>query len=564
MHYVCNAKGGVGEWNELLQYFRSNGRIYVAGEVPGMDVLCFSTNGQRQLLNKYCEVIGMDVTYKTNIEGRFLCEVLVTDSLGRGRAVMFAFMTSENLEQYRHVGRALRAMLNDGKMPSTFVVDKCAASMEAIREVFPGTALVICKFHVLRAIRRKARRNESLCVWFRNAMETEKESRFNHCLNVLRRVSPRFGAYLDRCWLPIKEMWATYFMTALTYGCTTNNRVESAHRWLKHFLEHQYPLFKSAKLPWSYANKIVREHQDAVAISLQKFKQYDVDLHEQRLLDKLTAYAADLVYRSMNLVAVITAGPVCGRTVTTINRLSRVSATVDIIQWTCTCRSYAAYKLPCTHILAAAHSIFYRMDLLPLPRRWQRLYLESPSPSTSTSHAVIQHRQPVRRRSYRLHRMIDAVEQEQDPTTANKVMDAMETAGNDALSRFSGSQQPIRRPTRTTANDSPSNQWNICNLCGIRVRTRDRHLFLFCVNHHPMHMQCAERHGYSVECVVCQGDLHTPYHDASASSSANSSSTSSPSTSTSSDETVLMRIQSTSLLPFRSVDLDEESYMSYS
>ena len=84
----------------------------------------------------------------------------MTDVLGHGRAVMFAFMTAENFQQYRHVGRALRAMLEGGRMPCTFVVDKCSASIQAIREVFPLSGVVICKFHVLRAVRRKVKAYE--------------------------------------------------------------------------------------------------------------------------------------------------------------------------------------------------------------------------------------------------------------------------------------------------------------------------------------------------------------------------------------------------------------------
>ena len=58
-------------------------------------------------------------------------------------------------------------------------------------------------------------------------------------MGVLRTLSTEFSTYVERCWLPTKEMWCTSYMTAMTYGCTTNNRVKSAHRWLKDFFEHQ-------------------------------------------------------------------------------------------------------------------------------------------------------------------------------------------------------------------------------------------------------------------------------------------------------------------------------------
>ncbi|CAL8088483.1 unnamed protein product [Calicophoron daubneyi] len=376
---VCNlrrkyAAGGLPQnnWNELADYFRANGRVYVVGNLPNMTVFCFSTNGQIELLNRYPEVVGIDVTYRTTREGWYLCELLVVDGLGHGRAVLFAFMSSESSAQYVHVLRALRAMLNEGRVPCTFVVDKCTACMEAIREVFPMAETVICKFHVLRAVRRKAKGDDGICMWFRSLLDADSEEEINESLTALQRFSPAFYIYLERCWLSIKEKWCTYYMRALTYGCTTNNRVESAHRWLKQYFEHRYPLFKAVKLLWLYAQNIVSNHNDAVALSLLKYKDYGVSQQEQDLLNRMTTFAADVVYRAMNDSAVEKAGQISGSTVCTVNSVTGRVSTVDILQWTCDCHLFFAYRLPCPHIIAAAHSISYRVDVLPLRMRWLR------------------------------------------------------------------------------------------------------------------------------------------------------------------------------------------------
>ena len=55
---------------------------------------------------------------------RYLCEVVVVDAIGRGRAVTLGLITVENSDRYKHVIRALRSLYDGGK---TFVVDKCAA-----------------------------------------------------------------------------------------------------------------------------------------------------------------------------------------------------------------------------------------------------------------------------------------------------------------------------------------------------------------------------------------------------------------------------------------------------
>ena len=55
-------------WDDLTDYFRANGRVYILGDVPAMRLFCFSTAGQIELLNRYPEVIGMDVTYRASGE----------------------------------------------------------------------------------------------------------------------------------------------------------------------------------------------------------------------------------------------------------------------------------------------------------------------------------------------------------------------------------------------------------------------------------------------------------------------------------------------------------------
>ena len=64
-------------------------------------------------------------------------------------------------------------------------------------------------------------------------------SRLNFFLTALGRQFASFHHYVIRNWVPIKRMWCVSHMKALTYGCNTNNRVESAHRWLKQFFGHR-------------------------------------------------------------------------------------------------------------------------------------------------------------------------------------------------------------------------------------------------------------------------------------------------------------------------------------
>lgn len=82
-----------------------------------------------------------------------LCTLLVEDGEGRGQPVAFAILAREDQE---HIETFLTLFMNENDMSQTVVtvVDKDMAEINAIKKCWPTTHLVICYFHVLRAIDR--------------------------------------------------------------------------------------------------------------------------------------------------------------------------------------------------------------------------------------------------------------------------------------------------------------------------------------------------------------------------------------------------------------------------
>jgi hypothetical protein len=80
-----------------------------------------------------------------------LYQFLVTDGMGYGRPVMYAFVKSERYASLRTLFLTFREMMCKGSTVHTFVMDKMASQMRAARVVF-GCDILLCYFHAVGAL----------------------------------------------------------------------------------------------------------------------------------------------------------------------------------------------------------------------------------------------------------------------------------------------------------------------------------------------------------------------------------------------------------------------------
>ena len=85
-----------------------------------------------------------------------LYQFLIMDGMGGGRTVMIGFVRSETYECLHSLMVMFREMMGDlaCRGLQTFVVDKMAAQMRAITDVF-HCDLLLCYFHLRQAVKRK-------------------------------------------------------------------------------------------------------------------------------------------------------------------------------------------------------------------------------------------------------------------------------------------------------------------------------------------------------------------------------------------------------------------------
>ena len=86
-----------------------------------------------------------------------LLQFVITDGLGHGRCVMYSLMRNERCSTYTSSLMDFRNMMPNASAVQTFVVDMSLPQMRAIGAVFPAKNILLCQFHMLRAVRRKVR-----------------------------------------------------------------------------------------------------------------------------------------------------------------------------------------------------------------------------------------------------------------------------------------------------------------------------------------------------------------------------------------------------------------------
>ena len=94
----------------------------------------------------YPWVISMDCTYKTNLYGLSLLDIVGLASTGQTYFLAFAFIRDEKQDTYEVVLRCLAEAYDSLSLqyPRTILTDKERALINAINIVFPDTKTISC------------------------------------------------------------------------------------------------------------------------------------------------------------------------------------------------------------------------------------------------------------------------------------------------------------------------------------------------------------------------------------------------------------------------------------
>lgn len=116
----------------------------------------------------------------------------------------------------------------------------------------------------------------------------------------MQQIDPQFVRYLTSQWLFIKRSWASYAQAGLVhFGNTTNNRVENANLRLKKVTHASDRLELAVRKVWNLSEVLLKEFQMQATYYCDRHQVFRGNAYVQRLVSRLTTYAATLVMRNI-------------------------------------------------------------------------------------------------------------------------------------------------------------------------------------------------------------------------------------------------------------------------
>lgn len=208
--------------------------------------LFFSTRDARALTRRYLSTFALDCTYKTNLYKLPLLEIVGVSGTGRSFTSAVILMVSESTQWYTLALKVWRDFMGlDGSAePRTFITDRDTALRNALDDVFPDAAKILCLWHIMRNILAGkgglslGETREFIADWTKVVLEWT-EDKFLAALARLRERyrDGRFSgvrAVAERAVkLDGRSFVACYTKQYRTLGIRASSRAESKHAALK-------------------------------------------------------------------------------------------------------------------------------------------------------------------------------------------------------------------------------------------------------------------------------------------------------------------------------------------
>ncbi|XP_074315661.1 protein FAR1-RELATED SEQUENCE 2-like [Silene latifolia] len=165
------------------------------------------------MFRSYYYVVLIDSTYKTNLYGLPLVEMVGVTPVGKTFVIAYALVTHEFEDGYRWVLQQLKALLNDVVQPNVIVTDCKQRLLNAIPTVFPDSSHLLCLWHIYANVETRALHITGQDSWakfitcnlFKVVVEAETRDEFDVAWANLARQWPGVAAYIEGQWFPHVE-----------------------------------------------------------------------------------------------------------------------------------------------------------------------------------------------------------------------------------------------------------------------------------------------------------------------------------------------------------------------
>ncbi|KAI5427084.1 hypothetical protein KIW84_032494 [Lathyrus oleraceus] len=221
----------------------------------------------------------MGNTYKTNKYRQPLFEIVGMTSTELTFDIAFAYMESEQTENFCWVLEKLKELLvKKHSCPQVILTDRDLALMKAIEIVFPRSINLLCRFHINKNVGAKCKQymvndmQKTIYTLWMEVVWASDEVEYGQRLHQLEQACVDYSGFINY----VKDTWLTphkqrfvgaWINRVLHLGNTTTNQVESAHWKLKQMLENNIGDMVKC---WEAMNNNLRLQLGNIRASFQK------------------------------------------------------------------------------------------------------------------------------------------------------------------------------------------------------------------------------------------------------------------------------------------------------
>ncbi|PIA60745.1 hypothetical protein AQUCO_00300332v1 [Aquilegia coerulea] len=247
---------GRSQMQQLFKSLDDNGysEFHMENESDGVCTDIIFAHPQSVSLAKcFPEVLLMDCTYKTNCFNLPLLEIVGFTSTMKTFAIAFGFLQAEKVDNFIWALEKLTEIL-EGKAEyvGVIVTDRDLALMKAISMVFPKATHLLCRFHIMRNVESKCKKNfktkkeyEEFMKDFGDLMQSSTENDYEDRLEILKVSMLKRKLFCDMLKIngcQVENQWLSNYKqkfisawidSVMHFDTLTTNRVESMHASLK-------------------------------------------------------------------------------------------------------------------------------------------------------------------------------------------------------------------------------------------------------------------------------------------------------------------------------------------
>ena len=373
------------------------------GDDGTVDIIFFQDQEMKLFFESYPELMLLDATYKLTNVRMTLYVMLCVGPNGESEIVAVFFTPFEDCRTLSAALELFKARNPNWCKVRTVMTDKDMAERDALRSKLPQASLLLCLFHVLRAIGREVTtskmsitepvRTSALHLFQAIAYATTEQQYTDLHDKLHATMPPSVVRYYETNWHPCRFEWVLCWQRQnVTFGERTNNRLESVNRRLKAVIK------PGSSLPVFFTDLIAtikcmhHERDQCFVKTLEKVSidPFPLGSVEGKYASSVTSFALQFIVKQLKL---------SDSTDVTVED-DHAAATVlidgvstEVTPDECPCPFWKSMGLPCQHVFAIRHHL--QLQIFSLSGIWPRWLKNSVADKHRLFHKPEDNAEPV-------------------------------------------------------------------------------------------------------------------------------------------------------------------------